>query len=179
MVWSKLRSALRDRLAPSLRDRLSIHQARYRNTLEESGRVWISLDGDEVGSFDTAKYVARRAQIAYEMRAGIGPFALSENSNYAEFRSLDAAAVDWLRRAGEYDDYSALVDLEAYLSMSVEEALVSPSPLVRAMAVVDRRVGKRRLRGLLAVMPSEHPLVRTLHSVRCEAEGIRIAVGAG
>jgi hypothetical protein len=42
---------------------------------------------------------------------------------------------------------------------------------VRALAVIDRRAGKRRLRSL-EVGPLEHPLVRELFRLRCEAEGI-------
>jgi hypothetical protein len=44
---------------------------------------------------------------------------------------------------------------------------------VRALAIIDRRVGKRRLR-MLEVGPLEHPLVRQLYQLRCEAEGVHI-----
>jgi hypothetical protein len=136
------------------------------------GRVWLTLDGRELISFDTSRYVAKRAQISHDMRSGTGPFALSATSDQEEYLAADAAARDYLRRAGEYDDYSALEDLEAYLSLPIEEALQSPSPLIRALAVVDRRVGKRRVRQLLA-QPDEHPLVKDLTVVRGVAEGIR------
>jgi len=89
----------------------------------------------------------------------------------AEYQTADRAAVEHLRRAGECDDYSALRDLEAFLSLPIEEALVSPSPLVRGLAVVDRRVGKRRLRKL-AEQRDEHPFVQQLYAARCAAEGI-------
>jgi hypothetical protein len=173
MQWSKLRTALKERVAPSLGDRLAVHQARYRRTLEEVGRIWITLDGRELIAFDTNSYVARRAQIAHDMRSGTGPFALSAASNLAEYRAADQAAIDFLRRAGEYDDYSALHDLEAFLSLPIEEALVSPSPLVRGLAVVDRRVGKRRLLRL-GEQHDEHPFVREMYAARCAAEGISL-----
>ena len=173
MKWTQLRSALNDFVAPALRDRVAIHQARYRYTREEVGRVWITLDGRELVSFDTSRYAERRYQISREMRAGVGPFALSAASNYDEYQAADAAAQAALREAGEYDDYSALEDLEAYLSLPVSAALTSPSPLVRAWAVIDRRVGKRRLRALVP-MKTEHPLVKTLFGVRCEVEQIEI-----
>ncbi len=172
MPWSKLRTAIEDRIAPSLRARLAVHQARYRRTGEEVGRVWLTLDKREVVSFDTNRYVAKRAQLEHDIRSGIGPFGLSEASNGAEYRTADEAAKALLRSTGEYDDYSALEDLEAYLSLPIEEALLSPSPLVRALAIVDRRVGKHRLR---AFDPrTEHPLVQELHRARCATEGIEI-----
>jgi hypothetical protein len=171
MRWTQLRTALHDFLAPSLRDRLAIHQARYRVTREEAGRVWLELDGRELISFDTATYVARRYQIGRDIRSGIGPFASPEGSGYAGYLNADAVARAFLRRTGEYDDYSALRDLEDYLSLSIEDALVSESPLVRALAYADRRVGKRRLRSLQPT-ESEHSLVRAIYDARVAADRV-------
>ena len=138
MRWSQLRTALKERLAPCLRDRVALHQARYRYTREEVGRVWIALDGRELMSFDAS-------------RAGAGP-------------------------ATAAGDDSVLPELEAYLSLSIDGALASPSPLVRALAVCDRRAGKRRLRALDTT--GEHPLVRELFAARCACEGIDLEPGS-
>ena len=176
MPWSCLRAAAKERMAPSVRDRIAIHQARYRRTREEVGRVWITVDGREVASFDTNRYIAKRAQLEHDIRSGIGPFGLSATSNRAEYQTADAAAKALLRSTGEYDDYSALADLEAYQSLAIEDALASLSPLVRALAIIDQRVGKRRLR---AFDPrSEHPLVQELYHVRCAAGGIKLGAQA-
>ena len=59
-----------------------------------------------------------------------------------------------------------------FASLPVDEALASESPLLQALAVLDARVGKRRLQALLE-RPPEHPVVRTVLALRCEAEGIR------
>jgi hypothetical protein len=126
MRWSQLKTRLIERCAPGLRKHVAVHQARYRYTREEVGRVWLTIDGREVVSFD----------------------------------------------ASTYNDFGALVDLEAYLSLTIDAALTSPSPLVRALAVIDRRVGKRKLRSLK--MDSEHPLVRELYLLRCKAEGVDV-----
>lgn len=45
-----------------------------------------------------------------------------------------------------------------------------PDPVIRALAVLDARYGKRRLTAFDPV--DEHPLVRRLFYLRCEAEGI-------
>jgi hypothetical protein len=177
MPWRQLTTALRERVAPSVRDRIALHQARYRYTREEVGRVWLTIDGREVIQFDTSSYVRRRALLGAELQAANGEGAGVIRTGHGEYRSADEAARDILRRAGEYDDYCALADLEAYLSLPIEDALRSSSPLLRALAVVDRRVGKRRLRAL-APLDREHPLVRELHALRCAAEGIRLAEGA-
>jgi hypothetical protein len=54
------------------------------------------------------------------------------------------------------------------VSSSLEDALASPSPFIRALALLDRRVGKRRLR--LMEVENEHPIVRELFALRWTAE---------
>jgi hypothetical protein len=55
--------------------------------------------------------------------------------------------------------------------MSVEEMLRADSAIVRALAMLDRRLGKRRL-ARLSLAPDEIALVRGCYALRCEAEGI-------
>jgi len=57
-----------------------------------------------------------------------------------------------------------------YLGMSIDEVLCSQYVLIRAIGVLDRRVGKRKLRRL--ALEAEHPLVRLLYCFRCDAEGL-------
>jgi hypothetical protein len=65
----------------------------------------------------------------------------------------------------------ALVD---YCDLSFDEAVASPYMLHRALAVLDRRLGKRRLKALV-LSPAEHPLVRRLLALRLETEGVQPA----
>src|SRR5262245_35687982 len=80
--WSKLQTQIRDRLVPALRDRIALYQARYRRTAEEVGRVWLELDGEEIISFDTNSYEARRAEIEFQIRSGVGDFIPAPGSGY-------------------------------------------------------------------------------------------------
>lgn len=173
MQWSRLKHLVEERFAPTIRSRVSLQQARYRYTLEEVGRVWIAIDGREIASFDTSSYVGKRADLSAQIRDARGLRPYGDPGGHAEYLQADAEAEAILLRSGEYDDYHALADLEAFLSMSIESALTSPSPLLRALAVADGRVGKRRLR-TLAALPTEHPLVRALLTLRCEAEQVPI-----
>jgi hypothetical protein len=165
MKWTKLRTQLTALICPMLRDRIALHQARYRYTRSESGRVWLTLDKRQIVSFDTDKYIAR----SHELEKALGESAT--HAGELVYGPSRGPVYEQLRASGEYDDYAARGELESYLNMPLEEALTSPSPLIRALAVVDRRLGKRRLRALR--MEDEHPLVRTLYVARCEAEGIR------
>jgi hypothetical protein len=165
MRWSQLKSNLESLRAPALQKRVALHQARYRYTLEEVGRIWLTIDGREVISFDTSSYIRRRAQLSQELATQ------ADADRNDSGVSADGRARQLLREAGQYDDYEALKDLERYLTLPIDDALESLSPLVRGLAVIDRRVGKRRLRSL-DIGPNDHPLVRELYQLRCEAEGI-------
>ncbi len=57
------------------------------------------------------------------------------------------------------------------LSLSIDDMLHSENGIIRALAMLDRRLGKRRLLAL-DLPDDELPLVRTLYALRCEAEGI-------
>jgi hypothetical protein len=173
MRWSKLKSSLDDLCAPALRGRVALNQARYRYTRGEVGRIWITVDGREVASFDTSTHLRRRAELGADLFEIRRAESLDRTPEHAAYLEADDRAQEILRRAGEHGDYEALVDLEAYLSLTIEEALVSPSPLVRALAVIDRRVGKRRLRAL-KMSRLEHSLVRELYLLRCEAEDVDV-----
>ena len=60
---------------------------------------------------------------------------------------------------------------------TVAKSLKSEDPITRALAMIDARVGKRRLRQL-ASRSDEHPLVRLFLGLRCEAEGVSISTYA-
>ena len=166
MNWSKLKSLVEGRQARSVRARVTLHQARYRRTQEEVGRVWLAVDGRQVASFTTQMW-QRVPELADKLLGERRPWGVWSE----EFAKATADAQDQLRAAGEVTDAVAIADLEGYLSSTVEDALASPSPLVRGLAMLDARLGKRRLRAI-RLESSEHPLVREMYVLRCEAEGL-------
>jgi predicted RNA binding protein YcfA (HicA-like mRNA interferase family) len=76
-----------------------------------------------------------------------------------------------LTREDIYSDSSALREMERFLSMSIDDALYFESPLVRCLALVGRRLGKRRLVQLSA-QDERYPLAKELLTVRRSAEGV-------
>jgi hypothetical protein len=66
----------------------------------------------------------------------------------------------------EIHDYREVGDsLRAYPDLDPHEALTSQDPILRAFAIIDRRVGKRTLKKLM-ISEDEHSLVRVLYSLR-------------
>lgn len=61
--------------------------------------------------------------------------------------------------------------LGSMFTLSIDEMLIAENAIVRALAMLDCRLGKRRLR-MMQLGEDVHPLVRQFYDLRCEAEGI-------
>jgi hypothetical protein len=60
--------------------------------------------------------------------------------------------------------------LEEYCNLAIDDALRSRNVLIRALAMLDCRLGKRRLARM--DLEGEHQMVRRFHTFRCTCEGI-------
>lgn len=143
MQWSKLKKLVEERFAPSLTGRVAIFSTRYGNCT--CGRAWLTVDGEEVANFCT------RAK--YRTAAGL-PELVDPPPGYGEISRQDAYAACW-----------AFVH-----ELSIEESLADSDPLVQTLAVLDSRVGKRRLSTIET--DALHPLAQQFLSLRLEAEGL-------
>jgi hypothetical protein len=75
------------------------------------------------------------------------------------------------RQQGVMTQAEAYRTLEAYLDLAIDDAMSSDNVLTRALAMLDGRLGKRRLRAL-RLAPDAHPLVRELFALRCAGEKV-------
>ena len=170
MQWSKLRSQVEDRFAESVKGRVRLHSTRYRRMHDQEGRAWITIDGEEIINMPHIfKWMYERSVRAAEL-AGVE----NQFSNWQEMlafwpiaeQQLEDDSIFW---QGELGDA-----MFQYLHLPVAEILPSENILIRAIGMLDRRVGKRKLSALQGVV--KHPLVRMLYQFRCEVEGIGTAV---
>jgi len=147
MRWSKLRSLIEGRFTPALEGRLSIHSTAYGNC--SCGHCWITLDKEVIANFCTRAYFNEKLGMRGE---GENPMYERQLVVYGE-----------MSRQGAYTSMFDFVH-----TLSIEHALESQDVLVQALAVVDSRIGKRRLASIDS--ESLHPLARTLLKVRQDAE---------
>jgi hypothetical protein len=66
------------------------------------------------------------------------------------------------------DQWSFYRTLERYCNNSIDVNLASKEALVRALAMLDARLGKRRL--AMMDVTREHPMVQFFYAFRCDAE---------
>jgi hypothetical protein len=76
---------------------------------------------------------------------------------------------------GHHTQWSLHDALVAYLALAFPAAVSSTDPVHRGLALIDRRLGRRRFEAL-RLSPEEHPVVVRLYRLRAEAEGWRSAV---
>ena len=154
MRWTSARSRTMSFLAPALSGRVGLTIARYRGEFcTTPGRGVITVDGHEVAAFGTAEYWRAHQNRRRELQAqGLG---------YDQAR-------DQLQAEGVLGFWDFERAVETYPDFSIEAALVCPDPIIRALAMLDRRLGKRRLNTL--ELTSDLPFVRALYGLRCSAE---------
>ncbi len=173
MRWSKLKQLVENRMAPSLQRRVEVHSTWYRHLgHDQLGRAWITVDKREVANMCDSRYWNQAIPLVREIRL------VNSDSHYDEPGSVSPydQARTILHERDVYERYEMNKALLDSLSLSIDDALRSANMLIRAFAMLDSRLGKRRLCTLQ--LGDEHPLVRQFYDLRCEAEGIKPQIAA-
>lgn len=155
MKWSKLKKSIEDRFAESIKGKVHLYTTRYTIGSNFMVRGWITINGEEIANFSTPdnynKYSWNTPDIENRIPAG----ERTENE-----------AVE----KGEFSRFEFFEACNAFLNLSIEDALNYPNPIVKALAVIDSRFGKRRM--LAFKKENEHPLVLKLLDFRKKEEGL-------
>ncbi|MEM1444871.1 MAG: hypothetical protein AAGF84_02355 [Planctomycetota bacterium] len=151
MQWSKNKKRWRTLLADSVRNRVDLHVTQYRHLHDREGDAWLTFNGVECLRFTNMWAVGHRKH-----KRGLDFWPSKQSEDLPK---------DW-----QYSQHDFWIAFVTWLDAPIETSLVHDLPLVRALAMLDRRVGKRRLRSLPT--DQEHLAVRVLLEVRRECEGI-------
>jgi len=73
---------------------------------------------------------------------------------------------------GIFDVWQFTDAVERFLNSNIKESLVSENPLVRLLAIVDRRVGKRTLEKLKDTVSQQPEWLQYFYRLRLQAESI-------
>ncbi|MBE5961171.1 MAG: hypothetical protein E7256_07265 [Lachnospiraceae bacterium] len=188
-VWNKVKQQLESFLAPSLTGRLEYRATSYRYAHDKSGKCCIAVDKKEVFSMCDMKYGIRWYQTVNDVKKDpdiqvtVSEEEISalreetqgkipEERLYGIIRNRKISEVaDHIIKAqvvlGKTDFADAA---NRFLSTSIEESLASNEILLNILAIVDRRVGKSRLRKMKEQMNGKHPIVQYFYALRCETE---------
>lgn len=169
--WNYVKKRLEsDFMAPSLRGRVTYFMTRYEHAHDEAGRVAVRVDGKEIlkGS-DISWWICGTE---YEKRAlELFPEIRDLNSQDQREEAVWNVAVDLgcITRGVFYDAY------DTFENQSIDDSLNGKNGLVKLFAVLDRRVGKRRLKKLWDGQWDREPAwLLPFLCLRLEAEGIMV-----
>lgn len=181
LQWSKTKSMLESFLCEKLKGRIELHATVYRKFHDSPSRVWITFDRREILSASDVTYAVQHGKLYEQLKEQnqLKPIpyhddwkvmfhsperqALVQASDVAENRLIDQ---------GIFTGYHLYDPLMQYSSLSIEEAMNAENIIVRAYSMLDRRLGKRRLKKL-HFTEDTHPLIIDFYKIRCEVEGIK------
>ena len=159
--WSSIRRKLeKEYLALSLRGRIQYFVTRYKFSHDQEGRAAILLDGEEVlrgsyyNKFFKSDLFPRDEKYSHRIRN--------------EYSYIDEVALE----LGCFDQRSFCSAFEEFDNQSIEDSLKSDNLLVRIFAILDRRVGKRRLIKMVNEIENEPDIFQFFFKVRADAEHI-------
>ena len=159
--WSSIRHKLeKEYLALSLRGRIQYFVTRYKFSHDQEGRAAILLDGEEVlcgsyyNKFFKSDLFPRDEKYSQRIKN--------------EYSYMDKVALD----LGCFDQRSFYSAFEQFDNQSIEDSLKSDNLLVRIFAILDRRVGKRRLDKMREEIENDPEIFQFFFKVRADAEQI-------
>lgn len=151
-MWSKTKQVMESRLADCLKGHVSFQMEKYRTADYQNIMEAFYIRVDKETWFATnIKAVIETEQIIFEK------IKLIQQENpklgYWEIRTDELttqAEYEMIRQTGWQDIYKIGKEIHQYLSVySIEECLNSEDYILRLFAVLDARVGKRRIQKLL------------------------------
>ena len=164
-TWSSTRKKLEeDYLCPALRGRVRYFATTYSKCPDHGGRAAILVDGVEVLKSSYYEYAPAFWKLQSELRR------LEE----ADWREAAPKAGQTVLEDGLFDQRDFYAAFQEFDNQSVEASLASENPIVRIFALLDRRLGKRRLAALKETMEQELDWVRPFYFLRMEAEGVTL-----
>lgn len=164
MMWSKLKQLTEQKFADSVKDRVEIFSTRYNKPNSTTGRGWITIDGVEIVNFSTMKSGEIYRCVYHEAT----PTNCIQHPAVKDEDRTEGQLIE----EGEFSRFDLHNCCFEYLSLTVDEGLAHPSPLINLLAVLDRRLGKRRLPSLTE--KKHHPLVSRVLEFRLIEEGIKL-----
>lgn len=183
MQWSKTKSTLESFLCDKLQGRIKVYSTVYRKFHDCPSRVWITFDNKEIISASDVTYQTKHEELYQKIKEEEGLKGIPFNANWhvmfnsPERKELIIAshnAEEMMINQSIFSSYHFYAPFMEYGSLSIDEALHSENIIIRAYAMLDRRLGKRRLKKLNFTIEDTHSLILDFYKIRCDVEGISI-----
>lgn len=185
MSWSKLKQQLESFLSPALAGRVEYRATGYRYVPDKAGLCYISVDKKNVlrmnDKASPIKWYQTELEIKNDHHIQI-PISDEEleairketQGNVPEDRlvvmarnrKISILAKELLSAQAALSKSNFVAAANKFLSTSIEESIESDEILLNILALVDRRVGKKRILNMADTIKLKHPAVQYFYELR-------------
>lgn len=185
MSWSKLKQQLESFLSPALQGRVEYRAPGYRYVPDKSGICYISVDKKNILNMSDKTNPIRWYQTELEIKNDPdiqipithddieavkkdtkGPVPEDRLIVIARSRKSSEHAKALLTAQASLSKSNFIVVANKFLTTPLEVSLESDEILLNVLALVDRRVGKKRILNMSEEMKLKHPIVQYFYELR-------------
>lgn len=185
MSWSKLKQQLESFLSPALHGRVEYRATSYRYLPGKPGICYLAVDKKNVLNMSETTGSIRWYQTEQEIKNDPDlqiPLSQEEIEAIrketkgtvpeerlqviARNRKITELAKELLSVQAALSKSNFVTTANKFLSTSVDESLESNDILLNILALVDRRVGKKRMLNMAEKMKLKHPAVQYFYELR-------------
>lgn len=134
--WSGLNKWLNDCLCEEFKGRISYFLTRYHKVHNAYGRAAIRLDERELVSFEWMEMYRKESAVNT---------AWYEDKEQSYLDLYESMKPQWDANC-TYDDMDFLNSVLEFRNLSIQDALDSEDYIVKILAILDKRIGKRTLK---------------------------------
>ncbi|MET0960106.1 MAG: hypothetical protein ABWX58_07250 [Psychrobacillus psychrotolerans] len=185
MSWSKLKQNLESFLCPALQGRVEYRATSYRYLPDKAGICYIAVDKKNVFNMSDKTTFIKWYQTEQEIKNDSGIQIPVSNEEIeavrketkglvpedrllviARSRKLSELAKELLSAQSSLSKSNFIVVANHFLSTPLEESIESNDILMNILALVDRRLGKKRILNMTKKMKLKHPIVQYFYALR-------------
>lgn len=183
MNWHKLRKNIEQFISPNLSDDVQYLPAGYRYVKDKKNLCYMTLNNEEVfnksknfvkwydheqeiiNDEDVVVYISEDLIKATRTKVGDKvPVDRLETIARKDLKSSVAKNIMAAQNQLVKNDFQETVN--TYLSQPLNDSLKGDDILLNILALIDRRLGKKKLSSLKMTMSIKHPLVRYFYEMR-------------
>lgn len=185
MIWSKMKPQLENFLAPVLVGRVEYLSTSYRYSPEKNGQCRIAVDNKKIfnmkdGTTGIRWYLSEQdikndpavmiplseAEIEQIRKETGGKVPEERLAVIASDRKLMAYAKGTMAAQVTLSKTDFNKTADVFLSQPIEDSLASKDILLNCLALLDRRVGKKRIMDMEQSVRMKHPIVQYFYALR-------------
>jgi hypothetical protein len=185
MSWSKLKQQLEEFLSPTLSERVKYSATSYRYLPDKSGTCYLVVDKKNILNLNDTVSAIKWYQTEQDVKSDPDlqiPISNEEievirkdmNNSVpedrliviAKGRKLSKLAKDLLLAQSVLSKSNFTAVATKFLSTSIEDSLESDHILLNVLALIDRRVGKKRIQNMADTIKLKHPIIQYFYELR-------------